>query len=230
MAAALGSSARLQRLLTYIGESYFQGETEKLHEYGIATEVFGRSKTTFNAGEDAIVRVEAHRLRKRLKDYYEGEGKDHPVQLSIPSGSYVPVFTRSALASADPEVEIASAPARSGVPWWYYGAATLALALIVVSAYEVQRARIGGKKSSVATETPNVQHQPPAAPLNLPSYAETPLRIIAGYDGKPQIDSAGNTWQSDRYSHFGGNWNRPAGFVAKTSDQLAFKAGAMASS
>lgn len=223
VAAALGSSARLQRLLTYIGESYFQGETEKLHEYGIATEVFGRSKTTFNAGEDAIVRVEAHRLRKRLKDYYEGEGKDHPVQLSIPSGSYVPVFTRSALASAAPEVEIASAPARSGVPWWYYGAAILALALIVASAYEVQRARIGGKKSSVATETPNVQHQPPAAPLILPSYAETPLRIIAGYDGKPQIDSAGETWQPDTYSHFGGRWDRPAGFVGRTSDQMLFE-------
>ena len=94
VAAALSNSSRLLRLLTYIGEKYFLGETDKLHEYEIATEVFGRSRTTFNAGEDAIVRVEAHRLRKRLKEYYEGEGKDHSIQLTIPPGTYIPVFVR----------------------------------------------------------------------------------------------------------------------------------------
>lgn len=94
VATALGNSARLVRLITYIGEKYFQGKTDELHEYDIATQVFGRSKDTFNAGEDAIARVEAHRLRKRLMEYYAGEGKDHPIHLSIPQGAYVPVFTR----------------------------------------------------------------------------------------------------------------------------------------
>jgi hypothetical protein len=80
VSAALGNSSRLLRLINYI-KKYFQGETDKLHEYDIATEVFGRSNDTFNAGEDAIVRVEAHRLRKRLKEYYKSEGKDHPIHL-----------------------------------------------------------------------------------------------------------------------------------------------------
>ena len=222
VAAALESSSRLQRLLTYIGESYFQGETEKLHEYGIATEVFGRSKTTFNAGEDAIVRVEAHRLRKRLKDYYEGAGKDHPIQLSIPPGSYVPIFTRKAGGPAALKAEIDHAPARHGAPWWYYAVAA-ALAFAAIGAYEMHRAHNGEKRNNAAADAPNAQHAPPAASLNLSSYAETPLRIISGYNGKPQIDSAGDTWLSDRYAHFGGKWDRPEGFVGKTSDQLLFE-------
>jgi hypothetical protein len=96
VAEALARSPRLSRLVRYLGEKYFQGESDQLHEYNIATEVFGRSKTAFDAGEDAIARVEAHRLRKRLKEYYETEGKDHAVQLSIPSGTYVPVFSHRA--------------------------------------------------------------------------------------------------------------------------------------
>src|SRR5580658_5044950 len=97
VAEALARSPRLSRLVRYLGEKYFQGESDQLHEYNIATEVFGRSKTAFDAGEDAIARVEAHRLRKKLKEFYETEGKNHPVQLSIPSGTYVPVFTRRAV-------------------------------------------------------------------------------------------------------------------------------------
>ena len=94
VSVALGNSSRLLRLITFIGEKYLRGETDNLREYDIATEVFGRSKETFYGGEDAIVRVEAHRLRKRLKEYYAGPGKDHSIHISIPPGAYIPVFTR----------------------------------------------------------------------------------------------------------------------------------------
>jgi hypothetical protein len=220
VAASLGNYSRLLRLITYIGEKYFQGEADKLSEYSIATEVFGRSKGTFNPGEDAIVRVEAHRLRKRLKEYYENEGIDHPIQLSIPPGSYVPVFTRSAAGSATPEIQSDLAPARSGVRWRYYAAGAAALALATVGMYEVLLAHNEGKKNSAGVEVPSA---PAAASPNQASYAETPLRILAGYSGKPQIDSAGAIWQSDRYSHYGGSWERPQGFVARTSDPMLFE-------
>jgi hypothetical protein len=45
---------------------------------------------------------------------------------------------------------------------------------------------------------------------------------MAGYSGRPQIDSAGHMWQPDRYFSFGGNWNRPQDFVARTSDPMLF--------
>ena len=217
VAATLGNSSRLLRLITYIGEKYFQGQTDKLHEYDIATEVFGRSKETFNAGVDAIVRVEAHRLRKRLKEYYEGEGKDHPIHLSIPPGSYVPVFTRQSSGPAKLESETVL-PLPDKRPW-YYAFAVAAFALTILSGYLLFRA-YSAKKHTVSVARSVVQQ---TAPSNAPPYAQVPLRILAGYGGKPQIDTAGNVWQPDEYSHSGGTWNRPDSVAAGTSNPLLFK-------
>jgi hypothetical protein len=38
------------------------------------------------------VRSEARRLRAKLKEYYEGEGKHDPIFIYFRLGSYVPVF------------------------------------------------------------------------------------------------------------------------------------------
>jgi hypothetical protein len=213
--SALAGATRLMRLLAYIGDRYFAGQTDQLHEYGIATEVFGRSKSTFSAGEDAIVRVEAHRLRKRLKEYYENEGKDHPIQLSIPPGTYIPVFSRQS--SAAETAETAAATARSRARWWY-GAAAAALAFGAFGLYWFLQVHKSQRSASAATSAAPA----PAATLSGVPYAQVPLRIMAGYSGKPQIDSAGVLWQPDQYFSYGGNWSRPQDFVARTSDQMLF--------
>lgn len=216
-AATLGSTSRPLRLFTYICEKCFQGETDKLHEYEIATEVFGRSKTTFNPGEDAIVRVEAHRLRKRLKEYYEGEGKDHAIHISIPPGSYVLVFTHCVLATETPKCDVVPPHPR---PRFLNGAiASVALVLIVLTtaiAIHMRRA----KKAS------NIGDASIASTAVLPAgvtFATTPLRILAGYLGKPRIDSAGAVWLPDDYMHYGGIWNLPESFVERTSDPFMFQ-------
>ena len=114
IAEALGRSSRLANLLHYIGEKYFRGESNQLTEYNIATEVFSRSKTTFDAGKDAIARVETHRLRKRLQEFYEGAGRERPLQLSIPPGAYLPVFSRRAAAVPTVQAPPLKAPELSG--------------------------------------------------------------------------------------------------------------------
>jgi len=217
VSAALGNSSRLLRLITYIGEKYFQGDSDNLHEYDIATEVLGRSKDTFNAGEDAIVRVEAHRLRKRLMEYYAGEGKDHPIHISIPPGAYVPVFTRQS--SGPAKVERESPPARPDKRRWPYLVAIAAFALTILTGYLLFRA-YAPKKDNVYLAGSNAQQ---AAPLNAAPYAQVPLRILAGYSGKPQIDSAGNFWQPDQFFHYGGAADRPDKVGAQTSDPMLFK-------
>ncbi len=217
LTAALGNSSRLLRLMTYIGEKYFQGETDKLREYDIATEVFGRSKATFNGGEDAIVRVEAHRLRKRIKEYYEGEGKDHLIQISIPAGSYIPVFTRRV--DKPVKLEVEAAPAQPGSRRWYYAGAVAVFAVLILTTYWVFRAH---RKENDTTGTAASTAQP-AASLNGLSFVQVPLRILAGYNGKPQIDSAGAVWQSDQFFENGGTWKRPSGSIARTSDPMLFE-------
>jgi hypothetical protein len=83
----------LAHLLAYISEKYFQGETDRIKEYNIAVEALGRPPD-FDQKRDSIVRVEAHRLRKRLREYYDNEGRSHPIRIELPSGAYVPVFVR----------------------------------------------------------------------------------------------------------------------------------------
>src|SRR5580700_1249214 len=83
----------LAHVLTYICERYFEGEGAQIKEYNIAVEALGRP-AGFDQKRDSIVRVEAHRLRKRLREYYEAEGAGHSVRLDIPSGQYAPQFVR----------------------------------------------------------------------------------------------------------------------------------------
>jgi hypothetical protein len=81
----------LAHVLTYVCTQYFEGAAEQIKEYNIAVEALGRP-AVFDQKRDSIVRVEAHRLRKRLREYYEADGADHTIRIEIPPGQYAPVF------------------------------------------------------------------------------------------------------------------------------------------
>lgn len=85
-------SARLIRFLTHIVNRTLDGDPESLKEFSIAMEVFDRT-AEYDPNIDAIVRVEARRLRSKLKAYYEeGPGMEDPVLIGLRPGSYVPIF------------------------------------------------------------------------------------------------------------------------------------------
>ena len=54
----------------------------------IAIEVFGRPPD-YNPKQDAVVRIEAGRLRARLAEYYQGGGAGDPIVIELPKGGYV---------------------------------------------------------------------------------------------------------------------------------------------
>ena len=86
------SSVRLCRFLTHIVHRTLDGDIDSLKEFSIAMEVFDRT-SDYDPNIDAIVRVEARRLRAKLKAYYEeGQGTVDPVLIGLRPGSYVPVF------------------------------------------------------------------------------------------------------------------------------------------
>ena len=86
------SSARLCRFLTHIVNRTIEADIDSLKEFSIAMEVFDRT-SEYDPNIDAIVRVEARRLRAKLKAYYEeGQGAADPVLIGLRPGSYVPVF------------------------------------------------------------------------------------------------------------------------------------------
>ena len=87
-------SKRISSFLRFVVEETLAGRGERLKAFTIAQEVFGRDET-YDPRTDAIVRVEAGRLRRRLKHYYETKGRDAPVLINIPKGTYTPDFTRN---------------------------------------------------------------------------------------------------------------------------------------
>jgi TolB-like protein/Tfp pilus assembly protein PilF len=84
-------SNRLSQFLRFVVERTLHGHEGNLKEYTIATEAYGR-KADFDPGQDTIVRTEARRLRSKLKEYYETEGKSDDVVIFMRTGSYVPAI------------------------------------------------------------------------------------------------------------------------------------------
>lgn len=111
-------SPNLARMLNYICRKYWAGETDQIKEYNLAVEALGRPPD-FDPSTSAIVRVEAHRLREKLRKYYDEDGAAHPVMVVLELGHYVPRFVRSSnqdLNSASRTSEANSVTIPSGPP------------------------------------------------------------------------------------------------------------------
>ena len=78
---------RQQRFLSYIMAETLEGRAKKLKGYNIGIDVFDR-EPSFDPAIDSIVRVEAGRLRSKLREYYGDEGKSDSVRFNLPKGSY----------------------------------------------------------------------------------------------------------------------------------------------
>lgn len=247
LAAVLASptfarSQRLVKLLEYISEKHFLGQDAEVCEYSIATEVLGRP-ADFDPGEDAIARVEIHRLRKKLREYHVAEGARQALKIIIPPGMYTPVFQRDGSAGepvatngkthVPPAAELLVEPCREEPApspvappilnpppagkrrvWLVVAIVTLVVAAGTVAAWRA-----------------TAHFEPQSPPLHLPvvptlaAAADNGVRIVAGYD-RNYTDHHGHTWAADRYFEGGG---RPAApfrqFIARTSDPLLYQNG-----
>jgi len=84
-------SPPLRRFLRYTVEHSLHGEADQLKEYRLGLDVFGRC-SSYEPQKDPIVRLEARRLRAKLREYYEDEGRQDPVVISVPKGGYAATF------------------------------------------------------------------------------------------------------------------------------------------
>jgi len=252
LAAVLASptfarAQRLIKLLEYICEKHFEGQDAQVCEYGIATEVLGRP-ANFDPAEDAIARVEIHRLRKKLREYYAAEGSHQALKIIIPPGMYTPIFqqdgnsagatpangkvlaestaetTAQTIAEPLPEPipdELELPPAKPMKPSPNRRGRWLwTVGVIVVIALAALAVAVFRTTSSHPSEALPRAAAPPVA-----AGPDNAVRIIAGYDRK-YIDHRGHTWLPDRYFEGGG---RPAApfrtFFARTADPLLYQNG-----
>ena len=216
----------LALLLTYVCTKYFEGTAGQIKEYNIAVDALGRP-AEFDQKRDSIVRVEAHRLRKRLREYYEADGADHAVRIDIPPGQYVPRFlpagpplpslsvetlvaqgdaasegTASALASRNREQEAAVAvlvpsPAKSPVPAVVPGAASRRRIGAMVAALLLVSGLLAGALWRPEKKAGTVPAGPPPVTAGVANPLE--VRILAGHQIGDYTDRLGRIWQGDRY-------------------------------
>src|SRR5262245_48598128 len=128
-------SPGLAQLFSFVCNKYFEGKAAEVKEYNLAVEALGRS-ANFDQKKDAIVRVQFHRLRDRLKEHYQSEGAPRPLRIEIPQGQYIPQFVHTGPAVAPPEtappVPARPIPVRSYSPMYMWFAAGLALVLAAI--------------------------------------------------------------------------------------------------
>ena len=110
-----GRSERARKLIRYLVEREQAGEADRLKGFSIAMDVFGKDGD-FDPSTDAVVRVQAGRLRELLQQYFANEGIAEPVRIAIPRGGYVPAYELNAIrlpevAKPSEQAPAAAAPA-----------------------------------------------------------------------------------------------------------------------
>lgn len=137
-------SDRLSALFTKIVELSLQGQRQYLTERSLGISVFAKDPG-WDPREDTIVRSEARRLRRKLKEFYEDCAVDTLVVIDIPVGAYIASFLIPAVAKAETKpankhIDVADPPLRDsddsalGQRGYFSRGKRLGFALVSISA------------------------------------------------------------------------------------------------
>jgi len=230
-------SPRLAELLAYLCGKSFNGEAAQIKEFTIAVEHFGRS-SEFQSRNDPIVRVDANRLRQRLRRYYRTEGKGHTVQIIIPSGQYAPVFqyrppsvtgTPANGNGAEPvelvsndgsgglSPESAAPPLHTGQRAWK----TLVLipgGVIVLILISLALVKFRAPFQSVTEALTGGDYLANASPQG------QEIRILAGSTVEKVVDQNGEVWSSDQYFRGGEVYTPMPTALVRSDDSILCRA------
>lgn len=207
----------LEQLLVYVCNKYFDGAADEIKEYTIAVDALGRPPD-FDQKRDSVVRVQIHRLRERLAEFYRNEGAGHETQIVIPQGQYTPRFVANgdvALIAEEIDAETSAAPAHPGqnrrLRLWATGA-IIGLSLAGLSWVLLSRTSRSLKPAVVRI------------PLGVPTNHS--IRIRGGLSTGTFLDGFGHVWQKDQY-YEGGNviTAAPGRLIYDTREQRLYQTG-----
>ncbi len=226
----------LALFLTYVCGKYFDGESDRIKEYNIAVEALGRPPD-FDQREDAIVRVEAFRLRKRLNRYYENEGAGHEIQISIPPGQYVPQFIWRKIKAEPPSKAVVpvtgveqtvtiwatTLPAPEALPTQRVMKRRTVVIAAVLGAIALVTATVLVTSRLERSRRPAAGVAGTQAELDAALTGEDGIRILAGSPVARHVDREGKLWTGDRYFTGGRAVRNPADFITRAPDRAVFQ-------
>lgn len=183
-APSFKGSHRCQQFLRFVVERVLDGAVDQLKERTIGIELFHRLPT-YDTGEDAIVRVTASDVRRRLLQHYGRYGDASQFRIRLQPGSYVPEIEHLSLAAPASEIspslpmavsteqELTVVPEPPRTRWlvralWFVAAAVLIVAVAVVVGWKpvVTPASLlpwsavfrPGHATQLITSDPNIEH------------------------------------------------------------------------
>ena len=107
---AFKGGKRAQDFLQLVVEHALAGRLDSLRERMLGVEMFGRP-VDYDTANDAVVRVKASEVRRRLAQHYGILEVPPPVRIDLPTGSYVPQFSFDAAPLAAPSSSVGTQPA-----------------------------------------------------------------------------------------------------------------------
>lgn len=93
---------RMRCFLEFIVEHALSSPGEPLKEISIGIKLYA-GHGDFDPRITSVVRVDATRLRAKLREYYSSEGTEDPLIIDLPKGSYVPVFREASTQRGSPQ-------------------------------------------------------------------------------------------------------------------------------
>jgi hypothetical protein len=107
------NAGRQSRFLRFVVDAALQSPEAAIKEFEIGMAVYDR-RPDYDPRTDPIVRVEAARLRARLREYYDTTPPDL-IRIDLPKGRYVPQFISVSgdPAQSAPDLSVLVSPFRS---------------------------------------------------------------------------------------------------------------------
>jgi hypothetical protein len=244
---AFSSSPNLVRLLKYLCSHHFSENKSSLNEYRIGVEALGRP-ADFDPAKNSSVRVEVHRLRGKLRAYYETEGAHHPIRIILEEGHYGLQFVRrkDVPAASSESQGLRSAGEEQGETFTGHsfpgaavqpvekaktfqasslfsrrGVAIVASAVVVVSI--AAWALIGARSREASARTPIALASSAVAAASPAKAEDGSVLILAGYQKGKYIDRNGRVWEGDRYFSGGDAVELRVPFIQGTSDPTMYR-------
>ena len=155
------ASETLRRLLKFLADKSLSGEADNLKEYSIGVDALGRP-STYDPRHDSTVRIHVGRLRQRLREYYQTEGKDDLTVIELPKGAFKLAFQDRPVTVFQEQVTPAHPPRRTH-DWkreaLWVGISMLMVAVTTWAAYATLALRAEKRETAVfrAQWTPELQ-------------------------------------------------------------------------
>jgi len=226
----LDKSQNLKRFLEYVARQQFSGNSEPVKEYSIAVQALNRMQQ-FDPQSDAIVRVTAHTLRKKLEQYYATEGARHSIQIKLPAGKYVLKFERREQSTLPVAAAPPTEPPTQTVPdvgpsqrmKSLHLTALLVAILLLLGSYFFHFHELHPRSDNPLPLAKTIE--PRALPENAGIAADKTLRIRFGPASRPYTDVAGQTWLADRFCTGGSTFSHSNHLIQGTDDSALFQEG-----